>query len=1542
MLFHDIYVHTGDFGVWLLWSELRQQYPAFDFVHGYGLGVLAVGADVPTPVAALCQLTDPAAIATIRTRFARLGERWWVDTLRVDLAERDRALGEAGDYGRRLEADLAERDRALGEAGDYGRRLEADLAERDRALGKAGDFKRRLEGDLAQRDRALGQAVDYKRRLQAELAQRGAEVGQLQAEVAQSNVEARAARQDCDHAQAELRTVSASLSDAQRQIAELDRALAEAHAEQGRLHHELAEVLHSTFWQLTGPARRVASVLPPGLRRQGRRGARVVYWILTPHRTPERVAYFRARREAVRLPPLRLGDPLPTESSADDEASEKPTGAEIIEKPTPPENLLPAGYTESLAGAEASEKPTGAEIIEKPTPPENLLLAGYTESSAGAEASEKPTGAEIVEKPTPPENLLLAGCFDADWYVGHYGDVDGTGLEPFEHFLRYGAVELRDPNPAFDSAWYLNAYPDVRRTGHMAFEHFLFRGAQEGRSPFRDFDFHFYRAQAGIEGTSNIEAYRHYLESGRVLGIPTCEGQAPATQPSGFGAQNSPPIPTLGTLSVPLQYGKALYLKRCELSVFRLRTEGAIYLATSDKAFFSIVIPVFNKFNYNIRVLELLEHAICYTNAKKGIGIEVVVIDDGSTDETMHLDDYVKGIVLHKVSPNIGFLRACNLGASIASGVYLVFLNNDVEFEPDIFGRLYDAIERDKEEVACFGGVILQFDGSIQDLGSGIWRGGEAQGYFRNEPPTRYAYAYPRDVDYVAGCFFCISAADFHGFGGFDECFSPGYYEESDLSLRLWEAGRRSRVYPDIRLYHLEYGTFSAEAPRTSVELMTRNKPIFAQRHQDFLAKRPEFKVNAPYPVRYYGTRLRLLFVEDRLPSLQLGAGFGRSEIMIRNLLELADIDIFACHPGQDGLTPDGFQYIDVTYGPDPDCLRKLLCARHYDAVYVCRPHNMARFAEILQVWRQNGGKIVYDSEAVYAVRDVARLEGAESYAAITASAVFEAAVEAELRPAALADVIIAVNENEAKIVQRYILRPILTIGHHLPVRPIGGAVDERSGLLFVGGLVDDLQSPNYDSVIWFLDHVWPRIRTARPAETLRIAGYVDPEVALDALYRDGVVCLGPVPDLTDEYARARAFIAPTRFAAGVPFKVHESFSYGLPVVSSRLIGEQLVHGGKETNALLTATVNDDGQEFANACLKLLSNDELWLDQSQTALAYIKMLCAPSALRAAIQTLLAMLEPRAEMQLAAITPNGQLSEEGAAFRPASAESQNRTAGRVAELFHPPGHHYSPIVNISEIADEFRRRAAEPAPASIDGIFVDLAKQRNLWSRMVPLFQEIPFRSGETIDFRYYFDNENYSYGDGSVLYAMLRLHRPKRLIEVGSGYSSACSMDTIERYLNGEVKVTFIDPYPKLLREMLGEETIRRITLHEQRVQDVPLPEFDTLENGDVLFIDSTHVIKTGSDVCRELFEIIPRLTAGVLIHFHDMFWPFEYPEDWVLRENRSWNELYGMRAFLMHNDTVEIVFFNDYFRQFEVDLIKETYPLFLKNPGGSLWLRKV
>jgi hypothetical protein len=277
---------------------------------------------------------------------------------------------------------------------------------------------------------------------------------------------------------------------------------------------------------------------------------------------------------------------------------------------------------------------------------------------------------------------------------------------------------------------------------------------------------------------------------------------------------------------------------------------------------------------------------------------------------------------------------------------------------------------------------------------------------------------------------------------------------------------------------------------------------------------------------------------------------------------------------------------------------------------------------------------------------------------------------------------------------------------------------------------------------------------------------------------------------------------------------------------------------------------------------------------------------------------------------------------------------------VAPLYVPPGHFFSPIADPVEADRHIAGLEAKPIPFSLSGIRIDREKMTQNWNTLLPFLDNIPFSQLIEPGFRYAFENPSYSWGDGSILYAMLRSHQPRRVIEVGSGWSSACSLDTADRYFQNECEFTFVDPYPQLLKSLMGPLT-KNVRVIEMPIQQVSLSAFEALEAGDVLFLDSTHVLRTGSDVCFELFEVLPRLASGVLVHFHDMFWPFEYPRLWAVNENRSWNELYAVRALLTNNDDWEIIFFNDYFAKTERQLIASSYPAFLRNSGGALWLQR-
>ncbi|HEY7147402.1 MAG TPA: class I SAM-dependent methyltransferase [Streptosporangiaceae bacterium] len=256
---------------------------------------------------------------------------------------------------------------------------------------------------------------------------------------------------------------------------------------------------------------------------------------------------------------------------------------------------------------------------------------------------------------------------------------------------------------------------------------------------------------------------------------------------------------------------------------------------------------------------------------------------------------------------------------------------------------------------------------------------------------------------------------------------------------------------------------------------------------------------------------------------------------------------------------------------------------------------------------------------------------------------------------------------------------------------------------------------------------------------------------------------------------------------------------------------------------------------------------------------------------------------------------------------------------------PPGHFYSPLTSVT---DRVRALSWTQAPAVDMGAERQLALARQL---LPVLAQPLPGP-------RYRADNSMFGPADAAVYRAMLAVLRPARVLEVGSGYSTAVALDEADASpeLAG-LRVTCIEPFPARLLGLLSQADHGRLTLLRQPVQDVGLDAYTGLGPGDVLFIDSTHVVKAGSDVVWLLLHVLPRLAAGVVVHVHDIFWPFEYPALW-LRQGRDWTEAYLLHAFLAGNAGWEIMFFPSWFWRHCPDLVPRR--LAAAEPG-SIWLRK-
>ena len=269
---------------------------------------------------------------------------------------------------------------------------------------------------------------------------------------------------------------------------------------------------------------------------------------------------------------------------------------------------------------------------------------------------------------------------------------------------------------------------------------------------------------------------------------------------------------------------------------------------------------------------------------------------------------------------------------------------------------------------------------------------------------------------------------------------------------------------------------------------------------------------------------------------------------------------------------------------------------------------------------------------------------------------------------------------------------------------------------------------------------------------------------------------------------------------------------------------------------------------------------------------------------------------------------------------------------------PAGHYYSPIPSNEDVVAYVKFR--KPPSSELLGINLNKEGQHALLNEYAEFYGDIPFSEQKTSSCRYYYKNSMFGYSDAIFLYSFLRKHKPKTIIEVGSGFSSAVMLDTVDSCFSEKPEMTFIEPYPERLISLFREKDKEQVRLIDRKVQDVSPDLFLALKSGDLLFIDLSHVMKCGSDLQFLMFEILPRLRSGVFVHFHDVFYPFDYLSEFLM-DRIYWNEAYFLRAFLSYNSEWSIRFFNSYVNFMFGELTKKKMPLCAKDHGGSLYIQR-
>jgi O-antigen biosynthesis protein len=639
--------------------------------------------------------------------------------------------------------------------------------------------------------------------------------------------------------------------------------------------------------------------------------------------------------------------------------------------------------------------------------------------------------------------------------------------------------------------------------------------------------------------------------------------------------------------------------------------------APSGNPVVSIVIPVYNKWRYTANCLKsVLEN----TTGE----YEVIVVDDASSDETARVLSRVQNLRLIGNERNAGFIESCNRGAAESKAEYVLFLNNDTMVTKGWLESMLALALR--QDVGAVGSKLVYPDGKLQEAGSIIWNDGSALGYGRGDDPTKPEYEFVREVDYCSGASLLVKRQLFEKIGGLDTRFKPAYYEDADLCFSVRQKGYKVMYQPRSVVVHFEGVTSGTDINSGAKANQELNRPRFAAKWERALEsehRRPT-EDNVLF-AREATSRKRALVIDDRIPTPSQGSGYPRAYTMLKLLAELDYSVTFFPLASPVAWQPETTEFqqlgVEVFYGDSLD-LGAFARSRqdYYDLLLISRPHNMEKATGVIRASFPKAA-VVYDAEALFAMRDImkARLRGGEREQKEASQK-----VDSEIALMRSADAIMMVSEGEKELVQRKAGRDdVIVWGHALTMRDPSTPFSERKDVLFVGGFPGP-DSPNEDAILYFARDVFPLIERDISCRLL-IAGGNPPE-SVRKLSSPSVDVLGFVADLLDLYEKSRIFVVPHRWSAGIPLKLLEAMSHGIPCVVSELSASQL--GLVDGNEVL---VGHDAADFAEKIKLLCRDQDLWYRIQANALNYVGATCDPVKLKERLaETLKRALEKRSK------------------------------------------------------------------------------------------------------------------------------------------------------------------------------------------------------------------------------------------------------------------------------------------------------------------------
>ena len=607
-----------------------------------------------------------------------------------------------------------------------------------------------------------------------------------------------------------------------------------------------------------------------------------------------------------------------------------------------------------------------------------------------------------------------------------------------------------------------------------------------------------------------------------------------------------------------------------------------IIIDTTSDPVVSVVIPVFNQIKYTLNCLKSISE-----NLPK-VPLEVIVVDDCSSDETPELLNKIQGIRVLSNNSNLGFLKSCNVAARKCEGEYIFLLNNDTQVTEGWLDALISVFER-YEDAGIVGSKLVYPDGSLQEAGGIIWQDGSGWNYGRNQDPALPEFNYLKKVDYISGAAILFRGGWFRKIGGFDERFAPAYYEDTDLAFRAREAGAEVYYQPNSVVVHYEGKSHGLDGSAGVKKNQLLNQEKFIKKWSDVLHENHFRNGNQVLSARERSSaKITVLVIDHYVPIYDQDAG-SRSTFQYLELLVSAGCNVkfmgdnfFKHEPYSSELEAMGVEVLAGEYYRKHWKIWLESDPGYVDIIYLMRPHVAQKYLKEISSLNEKP-KLIYFGHDLHYLRLQRQFEVEKNQEVEKESGVWK---KIEFQIFKEVDLIYYPSEVE--------VAEILKVEPTLPVKSIPlycfdnlervkVNFKDRNDLLFIGGFN---HPPNLDGLMWFIKEIYPIVTARFKDMKLHIVGSNMPQ-RIKELASKNIVIGGYMDDddLMALYEKVKISVVPLRYGAGVKGKVLEALRKGVPVVTTD-IGAEGIPCAEEC-----LMIENEAESFATKIIKVYERE---------------------------------------------------------------------------------------------------------------------------------------------------------------------------------------------------------------------------------------------------------------------------------------------------------------------------------------------------------------